>query len=99
MTIKDQRLITVKTISKAMAKQIQFVPYTPAKEGSLYMAITFHLADGAVRPIGWVPGAALGSSDEVSFWLVQHEGRYWWYMCPNGGALADKYPNVEQLFI
>lgn len=96
--ITDSALLKVKTLSRSMAKQIQFVPYK-IEPGSLWNQIRDGLLDGRLKPIGWVHQDALGSSYPCGFWLVFYQARYWWFMAPNGSDLAIKFPRVEQLFV
>jgi hypothetical protein len=98
MTTKTENLLTVKVISKSIAKQIRVLPvgYRP---NSPYTQAAAALAEGSIQPLGSVPGGVVGSGNEVDFWLVKWENHYWWFMAPTCGALADKYPAVEQLFV
>lgn len=103
MAISDNNLIKIKTISKSMVKQIQHVPYKRSGDKAnptLWDRIYNALMDGRIKPIGWIPGDVVGSSDYVSFWLIHFENRYWWFMCPDKGSnLGQMHAQIEQLFV
>lgn len=88
-------------MSKSMVKQIGVVKLD-WKEGSPFTKIRAALEADMVRPIGWVPGMVLGCSDEVAFWLIEFEGRYWWFMTNNYVAKAPPafdVNKVPQIFV
>lgn len=96
----DVTLVKVKTMTKSMAKQIQVVKLD-WKEGSPFRKIRAALEADTVRPLGWTPGMNLGCSDEVDFWLIEFEGRLWWFMTNNVGTAKLEFDvnKVPQIFV
>ena len=101
--VKTESLLTVKTLSRSHAKQIEALKYDPSPE-SLWSRIRKALESGEIVPIGFVRSTVLrdiGVSNPPiqTAWLVKFENRFWWAPAPERGPALERNPAVEQLFV
>lgn len=106
MNLKETNLFQVKTLSAKLAKQIQVIHLDWNKD-SLHQQVWLALKLEKARPLGWVPGSAIGMAVQVNtkFWLIRWNGQYYWYVAPDDDAneIVQLYNHpgcrLEQLFI
>jgi hypothetical protein len=100
MSTKIKNLLSVTTLTKKLASQIQVASYSHDPE-SLHRKIMHALANDKLTPIGWCNGNVLdGIPDGCRAWLVKHQGQLVWIVAPDQSSdLGQRYWPVEQLFI
>jgi hypothetical protein len=86
MAVKEMALVKVVALSKGHARQVEVADV----HGAPWKAMREALEKDHVRALGWANGRVLfdagvpGVPDNHAslFWLVEHEGRLWWFQVP-----------------
>jgi hypothetical protein len=98
---KTMNLLSVKTINRKLALQIQQPDYRTGAWTAIYESLKSH----ENAPLGWCwlreidPSSSRTSPRKV--WLVKSGPNYYWYGAPDPGSELDKLhsPTLEQLFV
>lgn len=99
---KLMNLLSVKSINKKLAMQIQQPAYGTDRWKEIYESLKAH--DNA--PLGWcwlrdIDTATTSSTSPRKLWLVKRGPNFYWYGAPDKNSELDNLhsPTLEQLFV